>query len=223
MRKALLVLSLMGFAVFSAQAGSLVDPPGVYYGAGNPNSGWTVTTNGNLELGLTAFERFTGPITQIGDQYYADAGATTVPGKTGSDWGFAFSANTDVSGGSGKTRSDYLFNLTILNLNTLASISFDPTLIPDNALYGSTGFQNAESLHFGFLAVPLGYDINAAHTYRIALSATPNGNFISVPLASSVSIDVNVGQEPVPEPATVLLSALGLGLVVLLHRRFHGA
>jgi hypothetical protein len=176
-------------------------------------------TDGNLELGVTAFKRFTGPITQIGDQYYASAGATTVPGKTGSDWGFAFSVNTDVAGGSGKVVSDYAYNLTITDLNTLASISFDPSLIPDNALNGATGFQNAESLHFLFLSVPLGYDINAAHTYRIALSGTPNGNFISVPLASSVSIDVNVGQEPVPEPATLSLAGLSLIGLGIWHRR----
>jgi hypothetical protein len=117
--------------------------------------------------------------------------------------------------------SDYGYSLTITDLNTSASISFDPSLIPDNALFGSTGFQNAESLHFGFLAGPLGYDINAAHTYRITLSGTPLGNFISAPLASSVSIDVNVGQEPVPEPATLSLAGLCLGGVVLWHRRTH--
>jgi hypothetical protein len=70
--------------------------PGYYNGTGNANSNFTVATNGNVELGLSATLRFIGPIDPgAGSNIY------TVPtGTSGGDalWNFGFSVNTDRYG-----------------------------------------------------------------------------------------------------------------------------
>ena len=120
----ILALSLLAFSAQGAITyGGLVAPPGTYYGSGNSNTGWTVFKDDNgLELGLRAHLRFIGDATSVGSEYYVPTGATTVPGKTGSAWGFAFSANTNFDGTSGNEVDDYDFNLTITDLNTLATL-----------------------------------------------------------------------------------------------------
>ena len=40
---------------------SLADPPGYYNGSGNPNEGFTVTTEGQTEIGLGVQYRKSGP------------------------------------------------------------------------------------------------------------------------------------------------------------------
>src|SRR4249920_3591684 len=67
---------------------ALVAPPGVYFGSGNANSNFTVDKETNIEIGLSAIERFLGPITPVGNVYTVPTGPTSVSGKTGVNWGF---------------------------------------------------------------------------------------------------------------------------------------
>jgi hypothetical protein len=200
--------------------GGLASPPGTYYGTGNSNTGWTVSTNGNLELGLGGLLRFLGPLSQTLNVYTAPAGPTTVSGQTGSAWGFDFSANTGLAG-STKTLTDYDFRLLILDTTTtksynsgfVSAASLETTFHgfshPSNA---SQGFQDATSLHYFGSGAPLFYDINAPDLYRITLSANDAGT--SNP-AGSVSIDVQV----TPEPGTWLMLGTGLAALGMMRRR----
>src|SRR3954464_13331481 len=69
---------------------SLASPPGVYFGSGNSNTHFTISTTGSVELGLSAITRFVGPVVPAGNEYDVATGATSVSGKTGSAWGFVF-------------------------------------------------------------------------------------------------------------------------------------
>lgn len=212
---------------------ALASPPGVYWGTGNINAGFTVldTTNNDgsvLELGLSAIDRFVGPITPSGNEY-------TVSPSSGPDasWDFVFSVNTNATGlSTGDTLGDYTYLLTITNETTSLSESFSPTLLPDNAQYGSaacpnehagcaynsanSGMQNAENLGFSFLATNIGFDPSAADTYEITLAATTvNGSINTDP---AVTILVNVGNT-VPEPSALSLLGTVLFAVLFVNKR----
>src|SRR5580698_6404087 len=75
-------------------------PPGFYNGHGSPNMNFTVATEGNLELGLSANLRFIGPI----DPGPGSSNYLAPAGTTGGDasWDFLFSINTaDGTGTAG--------------------------------------------------------------------------------------------------------------------------
>lgn len=222
MKASCLVLSLALLALVVAPRSASADEifntalaaPGVYFGSGNVNSGFTVldTTNtdgSTLELALEAVTRFVGPITPTTNDYTAAASS----GPRAS-WDFVFSVNTGTD-----PLSAYTYSLVVENDNTHTSYSFNPTLLPDNAQVGSfacsacafnsanNGFQNSENLGFSFLAGPLGFSASAPDTYTITLSADPVNGINTDP---SVSINVNA---ETPEPATWAL--MGGGLLVL--------
>ena len=209
---------------------SLASPPGVYWGTGNANAGFTVldTTNSDgsvLELGLSAIDRFVGPITPSGDEYFVSP--TSGPDAL---WDFVFSVNTNATGLiTGDTLGDYTYALTITNETTSASESFDPTLLPDNAQYGAaaclnehdgcaynsanSGMQNAENLGFSFLATNIGFDPSAPDTYQITLSAT------SVNGSSNTDPSVTILVSTAPEPAAVFLLGTVLLAVIFVNKR----
>jgi hypothetical protein len=217
-----LVLASMATAGTITYDTGLVDP-GTYFGSGNANTGWTVLTastpNGVLELGLSVVNRYLGPATEINDDYYVPTGATTVPGKTGSEWGINFSVNTNVGGTGTGTLAAYTYNLLITDLTTLQSVQFDPSAIPDDSHIGGTspytGFQNSEAPSYSFISVPLSYNMNATDNYQVTLYANPVSGAFADP---SVSIQIHAQS---PEPATFgLIGATLLGLAVLGKRCF---
>src|SRR4051812_32128083 len=114
---------------------SLTDPPGVYFGSGNVNSHFTVDRTGSIETGLSAINRYIGPVTPTGSTYNVPTGPTTVPTKTGSEWGFVFSVNLNYNGANPNgTLSDVTTRLTLRDVGLGTTGSFDPMIIPDNAL-----------------------------------------------------------------------------------------
>ncbi|HTS47484.1 MAG TPA: PEP-CTERM sorting domain-containing protein [Bryobacteraceae bacterium] len=232
-----LVISLLTVAMFAAASisamgdtitydGSLASP-GFYNGTGNPNSGFTIDTNGNLELGLGANLRFVGPIdpSPTNSNIYSAPIGGDPSHSNDAYWDFEFSVNTQAGGGT-NTLSDYTFMLTILDVGTSTSNSFDPEAIPDNSYYGTGGktvgspppvgaygMQNAENLSFaGFLP---GFNPNANDTYDFTLTA-----YSGVDLIASNEIIVNVGTGAVPEPSQLGFLAVGLlGIATMGWRR----
>jgi len=176
-----------------------------------------------LELGLSAILRFTGAITPTGNDY-------TVPlGTSGGDalWDFSFSAYSGTD-----ALSAYTYSLTITDQATAASVSFDPTLLPDNSYWtgganigapaagaetstkdldSDDGFQNSENLSFSFLSSALGFNPNSTDPYLITLAATP----VSGTVDASVSIEVNQPASAVPEPRFSSIAMGGLFLAAI--------
>ena len=208
--------------------------PGVYFGTGNINSGFTVVQSGGVELGLEAIERYVGPVTPSGDTYDVATGNTTVAGETGAYWGVVFSVNTNYLGTSSTTLANITPSLTLTDVNNGTTQGFNLLLIPDNSLYGSSGvcspqsacgslsnyyaFQNSEALSFPAVAAALGdpgYDVNANDTYDFTLSLREGDRTLA---SDSIVVQAGTGT-PVPEPFTLSLFGAGLAGAAALRRR----
>jgi len=214
---------------------ALASPPGVYFGSGNSNSNFNVSTTGSVELGLSAITRFVGPVVPTGNEYDVPTGATSVPGKTGSAWGFVFSVNLNADGNGGLNLSDITTKLTLNDVGLGTTGSFDVLGIFDNAEYGAGGvcspaiicgpasnfyaFQNSEALSFAAVAGALGdpgYDINANDTYIFTLEAFDKAGA----LLGSNTINVVAGTGAViPEPITLSLFGAGFAGLAIARRR----
>ncbi len=231
----------------SARAGTTYDTalasPGTYYGHGNANSHWTVGTGGGIELGLSTVLRYVSPVTPGANTgtYDVGTGDTAVAGKTGSLWGYAFSVNTDPGGvNSAYNVQDLTLLLTITDVGTGQSISYNPSLVPDNNMVNggvigggssstyhlnstTTGIQNAEAMNYSGVAPP-DYNALVNDTYDFSLTAYNDGT-----LLDSVNMTVVAGSgapAPVSEPWSVAVFGIGvLGLIAAkkFHRRSGGS
>jgi hypothetical protein len=188
----------------------LVD--GVYFGSGNgalPQE-FTVNTQNGVEVALRAHLSpnlgTAGPVpvqlVPTGNTYFVPLGDT---------FNFDYSVDPSVTG-SQVSLANVIASLTITNLLTNASFTFDPS----SAVFGDAtspsapgGYQNSERVSFGFLG--LGYNPNVNDTYAVSLSLT------NVPGAGTISdqMFVEIGSG-VPEASTwamMLLGFAGIGVV----------
>lgn len=202
-KKILAAAAALGFSGLMASAHAVtLGGDGVYYGTGNSdNSNWTVSGDTtSLQLGLEALIRYQGSVAPTPDGVYnVGLGDTSEPGKSGSLWGFAFSAY-DPSG-----ISNVKLSLSISDYFQDITVTGDPTLIPDNAKDGTSGIQNAEALSYPQFDSLYNSGIN--DTFLITLSATD----LSGASLGNVSIQVNAGTgAPLPEPFSLSVMAAGL-------------
>ena len=193
--------------------------PGFYNGTGNPNEGFTVNTQGGIELGLGVNNRFIGPVHPTStNQYDVAIGFSTVPLAK---WNFEYSVNV---AGAGITLGQIHTLLTITNLANLQSLSFDPFLVPDNAHFDGTttfngggalttdvGFQNSENLSFFPFSPAFGWDPNANGSYLITLALVNESG------GTIFSVDEQINATPIP--AALPLFAGGAGVIGFFARR----
>ena len=228
-----LTLALLPGAAFAdvvTYNASLASPPGVYFGTGNSNSGFTVDTANDVEIGLSAIERFIAPITPSGNVYNVTLGDVASP-HTGSAWGVTFSINLQQGGGS-LTLSGIDAVLTVTDVGTGFSHAFPGFLaaLTGNTCYNGAvaactnaadyGVQNSEP---GSLFASIGdtnFNDHIGDTYDITLAvygcSTP-GCVSNLLASDTIQVDA------VPEPnvlATFGVALAGLGL--LYHRRREG-
>ena len=208
----------------------LASPPGVYFGTGNTNAHFVTNEVDNIELGLGTIERYLGPIAPDADTsiYHVLTGVTGVAGKTGTDWGFEFSINTDVDTFvSGLTLADFTASLCVQDVGMGQTFCGNPLSIPDNSYHhdlagDENGAQNSEALQFlndispdTRYFDPL-FEINANDTYIFTLTLSDANN----PVVDSVQMtDIAGTGVPIPEPLTLSLFGAGLVGAVALRRR----
>lgn len=236
---AVLILSAGAASADTITFDTSLASPGVYYGSGNSNSGFTVDQSGPVELGLEAITRYIGPVTPTGSVYDVPTGTTTVAGKNGADWGFVFSINLHAVNGFPYTNlSQVTPTLTMTDVGKGTTGSFNLEAIPDNAMYGPFGgcggsglpscfgpasyyaLQNSEALSFTSIAAALGdpgYNVNANDTYDFKLNVDQGNTVLA---SDSISVVAGSGATPVPEPLTISLFGTGLiGLFILRRKK----
>jgi hypothetical protein len=207
--------------------------PGTYYGSGNPNTHWVVDNENGAEIGFKALMRYSGSVAPDNSgTYLVPIGATTVAGKTGSAWGFAFSLNLSDAG---LVLDDVTTSLQMQDLANGTTGSFDALLLPDNYGYSSSGrdggsspldatkdygFQNSEALSYASIAAAFDavYDVDQNNTYKFQFSVTCKaGTRCAGQQLASVNSTVIAGTGApmsVPEPSSI--GIFGAGLLALL-------
>ncbi|MEM9248817.1 MAG: VPLPA-CTERM sorting domain-containing protein [Pseudomonadota bacterium] len=218
--------------------------PHIIFGSGNANRGFTVATEGDIEIGLRAKQRFTAPNDEIGvgivqdssGNYLFDSTGQVVPADR-SVWNYDWSINTDTADGS-MTLADYAFLIEVdfdasaaedmRGYDPLSALSTGYYLGTNASPEGGAAFDSGgddafdafnvaqNSVNMGFIGAPLG-----AGQYRVALSVF---DIDSDDLIATTSINVYVDTDPavIPLPATlpILLAGLaGFGALRRLQRR----
>lgn len=204
--------------------GSLTAPPGVYFGAGNPNGNFNIVRENGLELGLRAKNRSSvGPVLIDGSSgvYHVSGGLCGSTCGTGqkAKWNYEFSMHTT----DGSLLADYFFVLGVDHDGTGATFfaNVDPLAQWGDERYdtasglstlpaGALGAQNSQNVFFG--DTPGGaFSINATGLYDFVLSAY---RVRDQSLVTSVDMTVQV-----PEPGSIALFGLGLMSLAGLRRR----
>jgi hypothetical protein len=185
-------------AATSAQATSTAynstPADGWFYGSGNnysPANTAVLTTDDNDQLYLRWHKYQEVAPASNGDVYSFALGTTPLS----FDWGIDNNASASITA-----------LLTIKNLGTAQSVSYNPFFVGNDNANANGSSQNSARLTFAFLS-GVGFNPNVNDTYRVTLDVS---GLAGGP--QSLSVDAKLGAG-VPEPATWAMMIGGFGLV----------
>jgi hypothetical protein len=213
--------------------------PGFYNGStlyNAANTGFTISTEGGLELGLGIVNRTIAQVAPDG----VNSSLYLPPTTGGQTWGVNFSINANADGNGGVV-GDYSYLLTVFQNSTGNTYTFDPLNIDDNTYYDATGAHHGATTctptnpgdpagaqacnddafadKFGvqnseYLAFPdfLGANFDLNDVYQITLEAYEPGPQGALVAADSITVNT-------PEPGTIALMLGSLGALGLVSRR----
>ena len=165
-----------------------------FYGSGNdysPANTKVLTTDAGDQLYLRWHQTFHVAPASTGNVYSFALGTTPIS----FDWGIDNNAGSNITA-----------LLTVTNLGTGGTVSYDPFFAGNDNESANGSSQNSARLTFGFLA-PVAFDANVNGLYRVTLDV--NGLAGG---AQSLSVDARLGAG-VPEPATWAMMIGGFGFI----------
>jgi hypothetical protein len=227
MKKSILGLCVASLAALTsgfASAAYVYGNPtlGTFYGSGNPQGEWWISSVGGVELGLRAKNRQTGGLLGNGADgiYNVDPGTCT-GGLCGTStnkatWNYDFSVDP---GANPFLLTGLTYRLGVdhdPSAGTSYSYVNPATYWTDNTVVNSA-FQNSENVKFG--DTPGGaFDVNQQGLYSFILEAWQGET-----LLNSVSMQVQVGDTvpggTVSEPGSLALMFTGLTALPFIRRK----
>ena len=195
----------------SADASIIYDgnvTPDVKFGSGNGNGYFVIDRQNDIEVGLRAKIPYSGVYNSQGNGIYSmPTGSHPKWGAPGAAWNYEFSVNVNLDGSGGETFDDYKTLLSIdLDPGLGQSwLSFDPvTTFTDNYIENNSLAQN--SMNIGWLGQSVNTSIAATYDFKLGVYDL-SGNKLA---ETFMTVEVDGGAVPVPEPAPVLVFGLGL-------------
>ena len=174
---------------------------GWFYGSGNdysPANTAVLTTDANDQLYLRLHKTFVVAPASTGKLYSFALGTTPLS----FDWGIDNNQANPITA-----------LLTLTNMRTGSTFSYDPFFVGNDNEVGNGSAQNSFRLNW----VPGGFfDPNISNIYRVRLDVDGLAGG-----AQSLTVDARLGTGAIPEPATWAMMIGGLGFVggALRHRR----
>jgi hypothetical protein len=211
-------------------------PPGVFFGSGNPNGGYTVESDNGIEIGLRAKYRFNANVIDSasnvynvvpGPQTLATTGGGHAADANRAAWNYEFSVNLNPTNSAGGylTLDQVTAMLTVTDVNTGTTNTVDALrYFTDDAGYGPAGVhggnagwqsgdwaaQNSENATFTGIT---GFPLAGIGGYTFDMNAPHTYLFtLEVKNGSSVlaSDTIQVNVVPLPASAWGGMALLGM-------------